>query len=259
MNWVIKIMGVFWTRRESMSKIYHFICWICCFTKRLKPWISNLGCRAELFATGTELAWDHGENLRDAKGLPNKDGFQLEQEMKGLPRAGYCCDLLPTELQREGHCCGRGRELLTGCLGAAAALWYLQKLGSSFFLVGTRKKPSHNCLSRQKTGVFPLSKSVFGFSLCHPLPDGGEHRWVSGLLSLQQDSTNKWALLQHPVCCSATNSFPVHCLLHHTFFPVIFTTSLSHSQSSYMKNTSLLPFSRCLSHLYFGWNGGVEL
>lgn len=130
MNWVIKIMGVFWTRRESMSKIYHFICWICCFTKRLKPWISNLGCRAELITTGTELAWDHGENLRDAKGLPNKDGFQLEQEMKGLPRAGYCCDLLPTELQREGHCCGRGRGLLTGCLGAAAALWYLQKLGS---------------------------------------------------------------------------------------------------------------------------------
>lgn len=188
-----------------MNKIYSFICWICCFTKRLKSWISSFGCRAELIATATESAQDHGDNFCDAKGLsgapPTRMNFSWSRRSKSTQEQVIAVTCFPPSFKGEGS--------------ALAEEWAAHRLhGSSCCTlvppgawiqdVGKRKKPSHNCLSRYKTDVLPLSEARSGFSLSHSQLDVGVHRWISGFLSLQQHPANSWVLLWHPTCCSAS-------------------------------------------------------
>lgn len=219
-----------------MSKIYSFICWICFFHKKVNTlnfWFQLQGRTHRHWDRACSRSW--WESLlckRAVKGLPNKDEFQLEQEIKEQAWTGYCCDLLPTQLQRDRQCCGRRSGLLTGCIGAAAALWYLQKLGSR--ILEQEKSPvtvvwvdkRQMCCSSQRQGLGSSSAILCcmwytGVGFRTPVPAAGPSQQL-GILP----TPNLLLSHRHSSCALPFISHFLHCIC---------TMCLSHNQSSYIK------------------------
>lgn len=115
-----------------------------------------------------------------------------------------------------------------------------------------RKSQQHNSLSRWETNPC-ASEARFGLSGNHSLWIMVQQQ-VSGFLSLQHNTANNPSSLSCPICSLATNSIFVHCLLHHTLFPIFVAFPLSLSIFPCENNPYLLPYSTCLCHLSFGWS-----
>lgn len=157
---------------------------------------------------------------------------------------------------------GKGSAVAEG-VGCSQAAWeQLLHSGTSrsLDLEYQNKKKTQSQLSEQIKDrcVPPLRGWIWALSLL--LLDGGVHRRVSGLLSLQQDPANNWVLLLHPICCSATLFLSIalcsaHSSLHLYHIPLSQSIFLHEKRTVYFLSLGVHPTSTLAETE--GWGCGV--
>lgn len=143
--------------------------------------------------------------------------------------------------------------------GCSQAAWEQLLCSGAFTSLASR------ILEQEKSQAAQLPEQMRDKSMCCPYQRPGRVspatilHWVVMHTSGFQDShpcsmtlPTMLLSLSCTICCSATNTVSVRCPLHRTLFPIFVPLSLTKSIFPCENKPCSFPFSRCLSHLFFG-------